>query len=215
MKYVTKGEFVYQKLKDSIINGEYQQGERIVIADITAKYGTSPMPIREALAKLEKYGYVELEPHIGAKVSSLDINKITEFMMLRMVIEPLVAKLATPYIDEETIKELEHLNEQMEEQMHLNNGIEYEKLNKKFHDLIYDRNPYPYIKEMNSELWSRSEITKMIFTKSPSRLPDSLKEHELWIEAIKNKDAEEVERIVRLHKNNSFGELMRLMGTRE
>lgn len=214
MKFVTKGELIYQKLKDAILEGEYKQGERIVIADVTAKYGVSPMPVREAIAKLEKYGYVEVEPHIGARVASMDLNRITEFMMLRMVIEPLVAKLAVPYIDEETIKKLEDLNEKMEEQMNLNNSAAYEKLNKEFHGLIYDKNPYPYIKEMCSELWNRSEITKMVLSKCSGRLPHSLKEHRLWVQAIKERDPDEVERIVRLHKKNAFEELKRLMQTK-
>ncbi len=212
MKFVTKGEMVYQKLKDAIIEGEYKQGERIVIADVTAKYGVSPMPVREAIAKLEKYGYVEVVPHIGARVASMDLDRITEFMMLRMVIEPLVARLAVPYIDEETIKKLEALNDAMEEQMKLNNSAAYEKLNKQFHDLIYDKNPYPYIKEMCFELWNRSEITKTVLSKCPSRLPDSLKEHKLWLQAIKDRNPGEVERIVRMHKENAFEEFKKLMG---
>ena len=211
MKFITKGELIYQKLKDAIIEGEYKQGERIIIADVTSKYGVSSMPVREAVAKLEKYGYVEIEPHIGARVAPMNLDRITEFMLLRMVIEPLVAKLAVPYIDEETIKKLEDLNHEMEKQMNLDNSAAYEKLNKEFHDLIYDKNPYPYIKEMSSELWNRSEVTKMILSKCPSRLPDSLKEHKLWLQAIKDGDPEEVERIVKLHKKNAFEELKQLI----
>ena len=208
MVYITKAEYIYQMLKDDIIDGNLKAGERIVISDVTSKYKVSPMPVREAITKLEKYGYVEMEPHIGARVAAMDLNKIKEIMLLRTEIEPLVAKLAVPYIDHELIEKLENLMTEMELEMKRGNRIAYEKLNKEFHHLIYDKNPYPYIKELAAELWGRTEISKMIFSKVDSRLQHSFQEHQLWLQAIKDQNAEEVQRIVKNHKVNAFKELM-------
>lgn len=211
MVYLTKAEYIYQMLKDDIIDGNLKAGERIVIADVTAKYKVSPMPVREAITKLEKYGYVEMEPHIGARVSAMDFNKIKEIILLRTEIEPLVAKLAVPYIDEILIEKLDGLLVDMEKQMDEGDQVAYEKLNKEFHNLIYAKNPYPYINELAAELWSRSEVSKMIFSKVSDRMQNSLKEHQLWLQAIKDRDAEEVQRIVKNHKVNAFKELIELM----
>ncbi|MBR0596548.1 GntR family transcriptional regulator [Sinanaerobacter chloroacetimidivorans] len=215
MVYLTKAEYIYQMLKDDIIDGSLKAGERIVISDVTAKYKVSPMPVREAITKLEKYGYVEMEPHIGARVSAMDFNKIKEIILLRTEIEPLVAKLAVPYIDDKLISVLEKLLEDMEQEMNLGNKSAYEKLNKEFHNKIYEKNPYPYINELATELWSRSEVSKMIFSKVSDRMQNSLAEHKLWLQAIKNRDAEEVSRIVKKHKVNAFKELIELIDERE
>lgn len=211
MVYLTKSEYIYQILKDDIIDGNLKAGERIVIADVTAKYKVSPMPVREAITKLEKYGYVEMEPHIGARVAAMDFNKIKEIILLRMEIEPLVAKLAVPYIDEALIMTLENILNDMKKVMVEGDRSAYEKLNKEFHNLIYAKNPYPYINELATELWNRSEISKMIFIKVSDRMQNSFKEHQLWLQAIKDRDEEEVQRIVKNHKVNAFQELIELI----
>jgi DNA-binding GntR family transcriptional regulator len=212
MIYLTKSEYIYQALKDEILEGSLPEGSRIIIADVTKKYGVSPMPIREAISKLQKYGYVEVEPHQGARVASMDLSKLKEITILRNELEPLVAKLATPYIDEPLIQELDELIVLMEEAMVNEDRTQYEKLNKEFHHKIYDRNPYSYIKELNDELWNKSEISKVVLTKAPNRLQESLKEHKMWLQAIKDNDPDEVARVVKLHKTNAFQELEKVMG---
>lgn len=211
MIYLTKSEYVYQSLKDEIIEGKLPPGSRLVVADITKKYNVSAMPVREAITKLEKHGYVEVEPHLGARVATMDLHKLKEITILRNEIEPLVAKLATPYIDEPLIKELEKLIEQMEEAAEKEDCSAYEKLNHEFHQKIYDQNPYEYIKELNNELWDMSSISRFALSHTPRRLKESLEEHKMWLQAIKDKDPEEVARVVRLHKSNAFEELKTLI----
>lgn len=207
--YITKSEYIYNNLKNEIIEGTLNFGERIIISDISAKYNVSPMPVREAITKLEQYGYVEIIPHVGAKVVVMDTKKIKEIMLLRNELEPLGAKLAVPFIDDDLILDLELLIKKMDSAMENNNGNLYAKLNKEFHDKIYEKNPYPEIKKMIKELLNRSEVTTNIVS---SRMVDSSKEHKIWLQAIKEKDPEKVEEIVKKHKTNAFKEFGDLYG---
>ena len=211
MIYLTKSEYIFQALKDEIIEGALPSGSRIVVADISKQFSVSAMPIREAISKLEKYGYVEVEPHLGARVARIDLEKLKEITLLRNEIEPLVAKLATPYIEAELIEELQLLVNQMEQKMIDKDKVAYEKLNKEFHHKIYDRNPYSYIKGLNDELWIKSEISKVVLTKASDRIEESLKEHKIWLQAIRDQDAEEVYRIVKHHKTEAFRQLEEVM----
>lgn len=211
MIYLTKSEYIFQALKDEIIEGALPSGSRIVVADISKQFSVSAMPIREAISKLEKYGYVEVEPHLGARVARIDLEKLKEITLLRNEIEPLVAKLATPYIEAELIEELQLLVNQMEQKMIDKDKVAYEKLNKEFHHKIYDRNPYSYIKGLNDELWIKSEISKVVLTKASGRIEESLKEHKIWLQAIRDQDAEEVYRIVKHHKTEAFRQLEEVM----
>ena len=152
-----------------------------------------------------------MEPHIGARVAAMDFDKIKEITLLRTEIEPLVAKLAVPHIDDEVISKLEKLMDDMKKEMEAENRTAYEKLNNEFHNLIYSKCPYPYINELAAELWGRSEISKMIFSKVSDRMQNSFKEHQLWLKAIKDRDAEKVQKIVRDHKVNAFKELIALI----
>lgn len=208
--FKTKSDYIYDKLKDEIISGKLNFGERIVISDISTKYNVSAMPVREAIAKLKQYGYVEVIPHVGARVVVMDTKKIEEIMLLRTELEPLAAKLAVPYIDSNLIMKLEDLINKMEKSMKKNDGEEYSEYNKEFHDIIYERNPYPEIKRIILELQNRSDVTKNIVSR---RMEESSKEHKEWLQAIKDGDAEKVSKIVKKHKNNAFNEFVEIYDT--
>jgi len=55
-------------LVQSILDGEYGPGDRLVEMHIARTYGTSQGPVREALRELEMLGFVRSEPHRGTYV---------------------------------------------------------------------------------------------------------------------------------------------------
>ena len=80
MDYMTKNEYIYEKLKDEIVDGKLASGERIIIREVSKKFGVSGVPIREALNRLQQDGLVEIIPHVGAKVVEFDLKKFKEIM---------------------------------------------------------------------------------------------------------------------------------------
>lgn len=59
---VTRSEWVYEKLKEVILSGEMAPGERLVVDQLARELGTSPIPVREAVRRLEAEGWVENTP---------------------------------------------------------------------------------------------------------------------------------------------------------
>jgi DNA-binding GntR family transcriptional regulator len=87
-------EAVLEALRDAIISGRFEQGERLVEEDIAARLEVSRNPIRAALQMLSVEGLVELEPRRGARVARLGQDRARELFELRAPLEGLVAKLA-------------------------------------------------------------------------------------------------------------------------
>src|SRR5699024_11854845 len=78
---------VTTKLREVIMKGDFELGERLVQEEWARKLGVSRMPIREALRQLEVEGLVKLEPRKGAIVTPISSEDIEEIYQLRALLE--------------------------------------------------------------------------------------------------------------------------------
>jgi len=104
-------EAVLEALRDAIISGRFQQGERLVEEDVAARLEVSRNPIRAALQMLSVEGLVELEPRRGARVARLSNDRARELFELRGPLEGLVAKLAAERRNADDVSVLRELVE--------------------------------------------------------------------------------------------------------
>lgn len=201
MEFNTKNNYVYEKLKDEIIEGLLRPGERIIISDVCKRFDVSPMPIREAISRLQQDGFVEVVPHVGARVSSFDLERHKELMLIRIELETLAVRLAK--IDDGTLARLEEILREMEDSLRNNDNRKYGKLNKEFHLLIYGSSPYKMLYDLILTHWQRSEFSRDIFERIPGRNEASLAEHKAMVEAIKDQDMDRAAQILRQQKEVS------------
>lgn len=80
-------EVVFEHLRNSILNGELDPGERLMELQLAEQLGVSRTPIREAIRKLELEGLVEMIPRKGAYVADLSIKDILDVLEVRMYLE--------------------------------------------------------------------------------------------------------------------------------
>src|SRR5215207_5753378 len=65
----SKADHAYETILRSILDGEYEPGERLVIERLARELGVSVVPVREAIRRLEADGYVTFTRNIGATVT--------------------------------------------------------------------------------------------------------------------------------------------------
>jgi DNA-binding GntR family transcriptional regulator len=80
-------EQVYQLLKQDIFNFRLFPGDRFSENDIAQHYGVSRTPMRDALFRLAREGYLEVGFRRGWKVCDLDFNRLDQLYDLRIVLE--------------------------------------------------------------------------------------------------------------------------------
>jgi DNA-binding GntR family transcriptional regulator len=85
---------VVDGIRMAIINGEFEPGQRLKMSDLIRRFGTSQMPIREALQQLQGEGLVTIKPHRGAQVRTVDHQFINNIYDLRVAIESFLLKKA-------------------------------------------------------------------------------------------------------------------------
>lgn len=78
---------VYEQLKDEILFLKLKPGEIISEIETSKRFNVSRTPVRDAFKRLEAEGYIFVKPHIGTFVSLIDLDKITDTIFMREMIE--------------------------------------------------------------------------------------------------------------------------------
>ncbi|MCX2698579.1 GntR family transcriptional regulator [Ochrobactrum chromiisoli] len=94
-------DLVRDGLRIAILNGELAQGAQLRQDQIAEQFGTSRIPVREALRQLETEGLVKIEPNRGAVVASLSLDDVLEMLDIRIALECHALRLAIPQMAEE------------------------------------------------------------------------------------------------------------------
>lgn len=85
----TLAEKAFSSLHQAILTGALKPGERLPIEEVAESLGMSPMPVREAVRRLDLLGLVQNIPHKGARVTGLSVEDLSEIYELRLALEPL------------------------------------------------------------------------------------------------------------------------------
>lgn len=94
------------RLRQEIFDGTLGPGQAIPQEEISARYGVSRSPLREALRQLEAEGTIEYRANRGAFVATLDKPTVHETYGVRRILEEGAIRLVMPRIDDATIAEL-------------------------------------------------------------------------------------------------------------
>lgn len=195
-------EHAYNYLKEMILDGELKAGDRLIERELAGKLGISRTPIREAMFRLESQGFVKTVPRKGVVVSNISENEVIEVFTILSSLEVLAVKLAAGRMDKETqleldqkIKELIELRDQAEE----NFNFEHIEMNR----LINKASKSPKLFEILSGLIDYIHMAANMGYETPGRRKESLKEHIDIMKALRDKEAEMAEYLMRIHIENS------------
>lgn len=201
---------VTARLRELILKGHFESGERLMQEEWASKLGVSRMPIREALRQLEVEGLVMIEPRKGAIVTPISTEDIEEIYQLRALLEGQAVELAVNFLDEEDFDELEMLYEQMIALNHTEKELEvYTTMNKRFHTVLTEACPWRRTKSFIETLWQG------IPSYTPSLLPEhfqeSQAEHKLMVKYAKERNGEKLRKVTEKHILRTKENLVKMM----
>lgn len=190
-------------LRARIRDGDYAQGQRLVVAEVTKALGVSAGPVREAIRRLTGEGLIEIEPHRGASVRSFKSRDVREIFQLREVIEGLAARLAAENVGSGNHRAA--LESSLAEMRRIlaDSGRGYIDHNHDFHELIYRLAGNALVRETAEQLTLPIYRLRYHHLMDRSYAKTSAAEHELIAEAILDGDGPRAERMMRNHIRNS------------
>jgi DNA-binding GntR family transcriptional regulator len=207
----TKNVAVYNKLRQSIIKGKLKPGQKVVMAELAKAFGLSETPVREAIRRLESEGYIDFTPHMGAIVTKIDEGELVEIYLIRIALEELATRLASPHITEKDIDFLNKKNREMEVAIQQNRYEILAGINKLFHLRIYKAAPFPRLYKMICDLWDTFERWPSVFSYVPERAAASVEEHKKIIQALRARDMEQADRLIKEQKERTMEALQKYM----
>jgi DNA-binding GntR family transcriptional regulator len=207
----TKNVAVYNKLRQSIIKGKLKPGQKVVMAELAKAFGLSETPVREAIRRLESEGYIDFTPHMGAIVTKIDEGELVEIYLIRIALEELATRLASPHITEKDINFLNKKNREMEIAIQQGRYEILAGINKLFHLRIYKAAPFPRLYKMICDLWDTFERWPSVFSYVPERAAASVEEHKKIIQALRAGDMDQADRLIKEQKERTLEALQKYM----
>ncbi len=200
---VSKSELAYEAIRQRIANGTYGSGYRLVFHQIAQELSISPVPVREAIRRLEAEGYVVFQRNIGAQVAHIDVEEYTQVMQLLAVLEAAATSLALPFLGDADLDRAREINESMRASLEAFDPLAFTRANREFHEVLYGKCPNERLLSLIARERKRLDaIRRSTFSFVPEHAHDAVKEHERIIELIAS-GAEEsrIEWAVRDHRN--------------
>ena len=110
-EYLPLRDVVFKTLRQAILKGELEPGERLMEIQLAERLGVSRTPIREAIRKLELEGLVLMIPRKGAEVARISENNLRDVLEVRRTLEELAVDLACQRMTEDELEELKKTQE--------------------------------------------------------------------------------------------------------
>ncbi|KKX33231.1 GntR family transcriptional regulator [Rhizobiaceae bacterium LC148] len=196
------GSSIYERLRDDIIHGRVKANERLKVADLASRMGTSTNPVREALQQLRGEGFVIMTPNRGARVRPIDEEFVRDICEIEVLIEPALTRWFVGIVTKEDIEELESIQAEIEG-LNFADEMKHSNLDLRFHKLMYDR----HYNRHAVDLWMRHRhilwAISRRFPTSLSRQSNVLDEHRELLACIKAQDADGAARMIGRHVEGS------------
>jgi DNA-binding GntR family transcriptional regulator len=200
----TMQDMIVSKLRDAIVSGALQPGQRLSERSITDKLHISKTPVREALTHLEAEGWVHIVPYRGAVVAPLSIAELEDIYVIRIALEGAAARLAAQNIDASVREKLEGIVAKM---VKTKSDDTLMSLNREFHDIFYRQCKRPLLSSLISKFQDKSARYRRLLQGMPNVPTRIVRERRAVLRACERETPAAVERLV---AENLRGNLERL-----
>jgi DNA-binding GntR family transcriptional regulator len=166
---------------------------------LAADFGISRTPVREAMAQLEREGFVRSEPRRGVYVVRKSKREVIELITVWAALEGMAARLITQEATSEEIASLRRMFATFENgavRAHLD---EYSQLNIEFHQSIIRLSRNEALINLAENLFTHMRMIRRKTIGEKDRADRSIRDHIHIIEALEARDTECAERLVRDH----------------
>jgi len=154
----TLSERTFNELKAAIVAGELAPGTRLRIRELAKALDVSPMPVRDAVRRLEALGLVEHVPHRGATVSTRAPHELLDLVRARLAVEPAAAALAASVFTHEHFLSAEAALREYQQAAAREDIAAVSAADQAFHFTIYEAAGSPWFLRLIRPLWESAEL---------------------------------------------------------
>jgi DNA-binding GntR family transcriptional regulator len=205
-----EGASTYERIREDIIEGRLRANERLVVADLAQRHGTSTNPVREALQLLRGEGFVVITPNRGARVRPIDQDFVRDIYEIGVLIEPVLTRWFVGMATDEDIAELDRIQGLIEENNFSDSSL-HSELDTAFHTVMYQRHYNRHVAEL---WWKHREVLRAVsrrFNFTLARRAAVMREHRELVEHVKAQDADRAAETIARHVEGSGKHILEQM----
>lgn len=200
----SKHELAYRRIRERILDGRYQPGHRLVLSTLARDLDVSPVPVREAIRRLEAEGLVSFERNVGARVATLGDDDWAQLVEMLALLDGYAFAAAAPHLTAVQIGVARGLNAQLRQE-HARERIM--GLHRQFHRTIYGCCGNRHMVEALDWLWDRIDASQVLASLYPRlRVRAAVDEHDALLDRLERgeDDAAALESCAREHNLNTI-----------
>ena len=197
---------VYENLRDKILKGDIVEDEIYSETKLAKELGVSRTPVRDAVHRLSQEGYIDIQPSKGFKLHKLSVRDIEEIFQVRSAIESYCTLLIAGDNESKNakvlFKELERIQSLKMNIIKSSRNINrFTKYDRQFHMSIVDYSGNSVFKSIFDNYNYRMEKLAIMAFSHEKRMEETYKEHQTILDAMKNGDVDNINRITLDHMN--------------
>ena len=192
----------YRALRDVIVSldvyqsqGEVRLDERRLAQDL----GISRTPVREAMAQLEREGFVRSIPRRGVYVVRKTKREVIEMITAWAALESMAARLITRHASDQEIATLRAMFTTFADGRMDARLDEYSEVNIGFHQAIIKMSDNKVLIDLAENLFTHMRMIRRKAIGEDDRANRSIRDHVNIIEALERRETERAEALVREH----------------
>jgi DNA-binding GntR family transcriptional regulator len=204
--YQTMSEIAVAEITDAILQNELKPGTRLIPGKLEKEMNLGRVAIREAIKELSCKGLVDFEANKGAVVAKPPkMEEIKEIFEIRYMLEGKAAQIAAEKMSAKEIVEIEGINQKLSEDLYNSNN--YFRFNREFHRIIYTVSGWAFLCRIITQLYDQVFVFRNIFPFPSQMIQSNLNDHELIINAIKQRDSQLAREVMISHLKKGFENL--------
>jgi DNA-binding GntR family transcriptional regulator len=206
-------EVISDQLRTDITRGVYKPGP-VRIGALAERFGVSPMPVREALRRLEAEGLISFQRNRQIIINALSVDEVDEVFQLRAELEPYALRRAVPKLQRnaEALRALDDLVVRMDAA--IGDPDAWRTMNLEFHAKLYRGAGMPRLDAIIGSLWASIESYIRFYLQIAADVKLAQQQHKELLALVGKGDAEAAAAVLTAHIALSRDGLINAMLTR-
>jgi DNA-binding GntR family transcriptional regulator len=202
-------EKIYQIIKDDIFSFRLLPGDRFSENEIADRVEASRTPVREALARLQREGFVEVYFRSGWQVKPFNFGQFEQLYDLRIILELAAIK---KLCEMEPAPPLESLKQTwlVKPEERLTDEDQVCLLDERFHEELVEATGNQEMARVHHEITERLRIIRRIDFTKPLRIEATYDEHAKILKAIIKRRIDDATRYLKTHIEASKAEVKKI-----
>lgn len=192
-------DIVYEKLKKAIIAGSFPKGEKLSERKLAKELGTSPMPVKQALGRLQSEGYLHIVPRKGIFLNYHDEVSFDEFFQIKASLNSLAARFAAEKASSSELAEISKTITQMNDHLDKDDTAGLLNAFKEFHDQIIGASHNQMLQNMLAVMRTHTLEMRKVVYKNKSEAISATTEHKNIFKAIQARMLDKAEQLMKEH----------------